>query len=94
MPATHGTTAFPRHSIITNEFDGLSKGDTIMSYLQQMAIGLQARDVKTFVLNLAKFGVSLFILPFISMQKRAAKRGRPVTPEETAEFNKLAIQQK
>lgn len=81
--------SIPKALYYYNEFDGLSKGDTLMSYLQQMAIGIQARDVKTFVLNLAKFGVSLFILPFISMQKRAARRGRPATPEETAEFNKF-----
>lgn len=86
--------SIPKTLYYYNEFDGFSKRDTLMSYLQQMVIGLQAKDIKTFALNLAKFGVSLIILPFISMQKRAAKRGRPATPEETAEFNKLAIQQK
>lgn len=81
--------SIPRALYYYNEFDSLSKCDTLLSYLQLIVIGLRRKDLRSVALNMAKFGASLFILPFVSMEKRVAARGREATEEEVREFEKV-----
>ena len=81
--------SIPKALYYYNEFDSRSKVRALLSYLHQTVIGLRAKDIRAIALNLAKFGASLFILPFVSMEKRVAARGRQATEEEAKEFERV-----
>lgn len=81
--------SIPKALYYYNEFDSRSKMRALLNYLQQTVIGLRSKDIRSVALNLAKFGASLFILPFTSMEKRVAARGREATGEEAGEFEKV-----
>lgn len=80
--------SIPQPLYYYNEFDDLSKRDMLLSYLQGIGISFRPLNLKMIVINLAKFGISLLTLPFMSMQKRAFRRGRPATAQEAEEFRK------